>query len=370
LGDRARIIQITRCGGAIAGVGFTVSSDRTIDALLAVGVGIVTFIGVVYSLLFLVVQFGSTTFTPRLNLFRDAPIVWHAFGYFAGIMVFSFTATFSIGRQDEQTTGLVALLLAFMLLAALVVFRRLQMVAFASIQLASTLSQVTTRGREVIDHLYPATGWATRAPNAVTGATKAGDEVIWAKPAAVLQVIDVPPLLGRAREEDVAIEFRVRPGETVFEGDVIALIHGDHEPGFERAVLGATRAGLERTFEQDPLFAVRVLADIALRALSPAIHDPTTAVQALDAIDGLLRVLVVRELDVGQIGDQHMTLRVTVPMPTWEDFLAVAFDELIPAASNSVHVLERVRRLLERLSEQAPETRRAALTGRLAQLPA
>ena len=65
-----------------------------IEALVVVGIGIVTFIGVVDSLLFLVVQFGTTTFTPRLNLFRDAPIVWHAFGFFAGIMVFSFTATF------------------------------------------------------------------------------------------------------------------------------------------------------------------------------------------------------------------------------------------------------------------------------------
>jgi hypothetical protein len=51
----------------------------------------VTLIGLVYSPLFLVVQFGSTTFTPRPNLFRDAPIVWHAFGFFTGIIVFSFT---------------------------------------------------------------------------------------------------------------------------------------------------------------------------------------------------------------------------------------------------------------------------------------
>ena len=48
-------------------IGFTVSSGRVIEALVAVGIGIVTFIGVVYSLLFLVVQFGTTTFTPRLN---------------------------------------------------------------------------------------------------------------------------------------------------------------------------------------------------------------------------------------------------------------------------------------------------------------
>jgi uncharacterized membrane protein len=74
-----------------------------IEALVAVGIGIVTFIGVVYSLLFLVVQFGTTTFTPRLNLFRDTPIVRHTFGYFAGIMVFSFTAAFSIGGGKSRS---------------------------------------------------------------------------------------------------------------------------------------------------------------------------------------------------------------------------------------------------------------------------
>ena len=100
-------------------IGFTVPAERATEALLAVGIGIVTFIGIVYSLLFLVVQFGTTTFTPRLNLFRDAPIVWHAFGFFAGIFVFAFTTAFSIGKDDQEVTGLIPVLLTVMLLSAL-----------------------------------------------------------------------------------------------------------------------------------------------------------------------------------------------------------------------------------------------------------
>ena len=318
-------------------IGFTVASDRAIDALLAVGVGIVTFIGVVYSLLFLVVQFGSTTFTPRLNLFRDAPIVWHAFGYFAGILVFSFTAALAIGGQGQQITGLVPITLTLMLLVALALFRRLQATAFESIQLASTLAQVSDRGRDVIDHLYR-TGAAAHPATELLDAAAPRREVCWPKRAAVLQVIDVPPLIRRAQRENVAIEFRARPGETLTEDGVIAVIHGRDDADLDSAILAATRTGHERTFEQDPLLALRVLADIALRALSPAVNDPTTAVQALDAIDSLLRPLAARELDVGRIRDQQGTLRVTVPMPTWEDFVAVALDELIPLAPSSVHV--------------------------------
>ena len=63
----------------------------------------------------------------------------------------------------------------------------------------------------------------------------------------------------------------------------------------------AIRTGAERTFEQDPALAFRVLVDIALRALSPAVNDPTTATQVLDNVESLLRALVGRDLDVGEV---------------------------------------------------------------------
>jgi uncharacterized membrane protein len=57
--------------------GPTVESAVAVSLLNGIAAGVLTFVGIVYSLLFLVVQFGSTTMTPRLNLFRDDPIVWH-----------------------------------------------------------------------------------------------------------------------------------------------------------------------------------------------------------------------------------------------------------------------------------------------------
>ena len=137
----------------------------------------------------------------------------------------------------------------------------------------------------------------------------------------------------------MAIEFCARPGDTVPEAGVLAVIHGRHEPDLESAILAATRSGRERTFEQDPLFAVRVLADIALRGLSPAVNDPTTAVQALDAIDSLLRPLAECELDIGWIRDERGTLRVSVPMPTCEDFITVALDEVIPSSRSPAPIV-------------------------------
>jgi uncharacterized membrane protein len=345
-------------------IGVTVPSDRATEALLAAGVGVVTFIGIVYSLLFLVVQFGSTTFTPRLNLFRDAPIVWHSFAFFVGILIFAFTAAFSIGR-DEQTTGLVPITLVVLLLVAIALFRQLQTGAFRSIQLASTLAQVTERGRDVIDHLYPAAGGAPALAAAEPRPAAPRRDVLWPERSAVLQVIDVPPLVRRAQRSDVMIEFRARPGETLAEHGVVAVVHGRPDAPLDHDTLAATTAGYERSFEQDPLLALRVLADIALRALSPAINDPTTAVQALDAIDSLLRPLATRKLDIGRVPDLEGHLRVVVPMPTWDDFVAVAVDEIIATPSSSTHLRERLRRLLEQLIEHAPPELRATLRPRL-----
>jgi uncharacterized membrane protein len=354
-------------------IGFTVPTDRITEALVAGGVGVVTFIGIVYSLLFLVVQFGSTAFTPRLNLFRDAPIVWHSFAFFTAILVFSFTAAFSIGG-DEETSGLVPITLVTLLLVAIALFRQLQTAAFRSIQLAPTLAQVTDRGRDIIDHLYPAAGVAP-APGAAPGGDErhpsaARRDVVWPRRSAVLQVIDVPPLVRRARRENVAIEFCIRPGQVLDERGVVAIVHGRHDTALDRDILATTSAGHERTFEQDPLLALRVLADIALRALSPAINDPTTAVQTLDAIDSLLRPLAPRELDVGRVRDPDGHVRVLVPMPAWEEFVGVALDEILAMAPTSVQVRRRLRLLLEQLIEQAPSERRAPLEDRLKSLRA
>jgi uncharacterized membrane protein len=347
-------------------IGFSVPSTRTIEALFAVGAGIVTFIGIVYSLLFLVVQFGSTTFTPRLNLFRDAPIVLHAFGFFTGVLVFSFTAAFAVGGNDE-TSGLVPLTLVLLLLTSIGLFRALQTGAFKSIQLASVLAQVIERGREVIDGVYPARSddWTCPAREDLPAVTTS---IRWTHGAAVIQHVDVPRLLECAERADAVVELRFRPGETILQGSLLALVRGGDDTGLEEEVLATVNVGLERTFEQDPAFALRVLVDIALRALSPALNDPTTAVQATDGIDSLLRELSMRELNVGDLTDASGSVRLVLPLPTWDEYLELALDEIISMRAGSMYLQRRLLRLLEQLLEIAPPKHQASVQARLSTL--
>ena len=126
--------------------------------------------------------------------------------------------------------------------------------------------------------------------------------------------------------------------------------------------------GVERTFEQDPELALRLLADIALRALSPAMNDPTTAVQALDRIDALLRPLATRDLDIQHVTDDDGAVRVDLVLPTWEDYVGVSLDEILALDAVSPAVTRRITELLDGISAIAPPGRRPALAARRAKL--
>lgn len=358
-------------------VGETVSADTTTQLLLNIGGGVATFTAIVFSLLFLVVQFGSTTFTPRLNLFRDSPIISHAFGFYLGVLVFSFTAAFAIG-DEEQTTVVLPIIEVALLLVALGLFRVLQTSAFESIQLATALDQVVRRGAQVIDGIYPSD--VADAPPDAAGLEQrpvlspdVHDEVHnirWSRRAAVLQVINVPKLVQVAEQADVLIELRVLTGEVIFEGVSVARIHGRVANGLDREVLKALYVGKERTFEQDPAFALRILSDIALRALSPAVNDPATAVQALDATNSLLRLLVTRDLDIGRIPGSDGAVRLVIALPGWEDYLGLAIDEIIMFGMTSLQVGQRLERMLEDLATLAPPDRRSVVESRLQRVQA
>jgi uncharacterized membrane protein len=145
----------------------------------------------------------------------------------------------------------------------------------------------------------------------------------------------------------------------------VAVIHGSVDPSLDAVVVRAVRTGAGRTFEQDPTMAFRVLVDIALRALSPAINDPTTAVQVLDCEEDLLRMLVGRDLQVGEITGPRGNVRVRLTLPDWDDYVALAVDEIVEAGAGLVRIRQRVERLMRDLLAVAPASRRAPLQQRL-----
>ena len=362
---RAGLVQLLF---AVAGLGLglllpritaapTVASSRVTETLIGVGFGVLGLVSIIFSLLFLVVQWAFSSLSPRLNLFRDDPIVWRTFGLAVGIFVFSVTAALVIGN-DPQASVIVPAAEVAGVLAALALIRTLQVKAFASIQLAPTLSDIAARGRSILDHLYPQPGPGDTSPATLPPLRRA---VTWPRRQATLQQLNLRRLLQAA--DGAVIVLRARIGDTLQEGAVVADLHGGDAS--DAAVLGALVTGQERTFGQDPLLAFRLLADIGLRALSPAVNDPATAVQVLDTIQGLLLPLVTRDLDVAQVADDTGTVKVVLALPSWDDYLRTALDDLIESGSRSPMVLLQAHALLTSLLNAAPPQRRASITWRL-----
>ena len=160
------------------------------------------------------------------------------------------------------------------------------------------------------------------------------------------------------------IVLRAGVGDTLQPGAPVADLHGGGEVA-DPAVLAGLVTGPERTLQQDPLLAFRLLADIGMRALSPTVNDPATAVQVLDTTESLLQPLVSRDLNAADLTGSAGTVQVVLALPSWDDYLRTALDDLIESASQSPMVLLRARALLTTLLNATPLARQPPIAPRL-----
>lgn len=177
----------------------------------------------------------------------------------------------------------------------------------------------------------------------------------------IVLAVDIQTLVALARHHQGIVEFLPHVGDCVATEEPLFVLHGGAMAIDDRAMRSAVAFGPERTLEQDPMFAFRIIVDIALKALSPAINDPTTAVLALDQVHRLLRVAGQRKLRGEVVSDNDGKARVVFPTPNREDYVQVACYEIRACGANNLQVARRMRAMLENLRRALPEHRRAAL---------
>lgn len=177
---------------------------------------------------------------------------------------------------------------------------------------------------------------------------------------AIVQSLAIKHLVQLAAQTDSLVEVLVAPGDAVFDSTPLLRVHG-HRSQSQESLRRAIILDTERTFEQDPKYAIRLLVDIAIRALSTAVNDPTTAVEALNHIEDLLIRLGRCRLEIGDFHDKGGHFRLLTIFPTWEDFLRLALDEIRLYGAGSIQVMRRMKALLCDLLSLLPEERRPAV---------
>jgi len=336
--------------------------------LSAAASGMMALTGIVFSIAFVMVQFSAIAYSPRLVLwFARDHTLFHSLGVFVATFVYALCTLSWVDRGGSGTVPLFSsILAAAMLMLSVLLFSRLVQ-RLSDLQIANVLHMIGDKGREVIrDMFQPVDTQPTGRGNAKIGPA----EEVCGRPITqtlrhaggprAIARLDVAALVDLAREADAVIVMESAVGDTLVDDAPLLRVHGTGKQLSERLLRRAIGLEKERTFEQDPKYPIRLLVDVAIKALSPAINDPTTAVQAIGQIEDLLRRLGRAGLDTGHAVDVNGDIRVVIPMPTWDDYLTLALDEIRQYGAGSVQVMRRLRSALVGVAESLQSADRVA----------
>ena len=346
----------------------TLSTESARDILQAVASGMIAFTGLVVSVAVVVVQFGAGQYTPRLVLrFRRDLVVKNALGIFIAPALFALISLVDIKDKGNDSATLTVLVAVVLLIAAVIAFFSLTARLLDLLRPRRLYFLLREGAEHAIDQVYPhLLEDDIKVPENPRGAKAM---ILHQGKDGVLSAIDMPSLIAEATASGSVIEVNFRIGGYIWDGSPAANVFGGRgidEMKVQRALIIAE----ERTVTQDPAFAIRAIVDIAIRALSPAVNDPTTGAQALDVLESLLHRLSFRELGMGYIHDAEGNLRVIHHAPGWKDLIDLALTEIRHYGAGSHQVERRLKSLLLGLLESCPASRRPEVESHLALLEA
>jgi uncharacterized membrane protein len=335
-----------------------------------------TVTGVVFSLTIVALQMASSQFTPRLlrTFLRDRRTQGVLAGMLgSGVFDVAVLRTVRSGGEGQGEGFVPQLAVSASLLYGLLA---VGMLVFFLHHLTSHMRvDVIMRDirRDTLAQLRKLPATRTDLPDREAVEPPPTSVPLLAKVAGYLQTVDVA-MLGRAAEVHQAV-IRLRPtmGAWVSRGTTIAWVWGvDDDVVPDRGALATAlhrslHLGPDRTESDDLAFGLRQLVDIAVRALSPGVNDPTTAVQALDQLSAILTAAAHHPLGADQAIDAEGRLRASVPRPGFGEHLELAVDQIRRYATREPAVLRALVGLLTDLAEQVADSadRAAALRNQL-----
>jgi uncharacterized membrane protein len=342
------------------------TASTVLTTIVGASVGLA---GFVVTVTVLAIQMATGTFSARyMRIWYRDRLLKAVLTVLAGTLTFSFSLLRQVGSTQVPNIGVsvAGFLLVFSLVLFLLFFdrfiHRLRPVAVAALvgQVARRTITTVTRAAEADTASAPT---ATGEPVLMVPSRQDGS----------VQAIDVRGLVRWASRHHHLLAMQAAVGDFVATGQHLVAVLGDGNVPAKtsRQLQRMVAFGVERTVEQDPAFAIRIMADIAVKALSAAINDPTTAVQALDHLANVLRLLGSTPLH-GPLTfrDQQGAPRLLMPGRTWEDYLTLAVTEIREYGSTSIQVTRRLRAILEDLQESVRSEHRPAVDAEITKLDA
>ena len=318
------------------------------------------FIVFTFGSLLIVIQVASGQLTPRLIatvLLRNNVIR-------CTVGLFIFTMMFAVGTEARFETAVpkFAVTIGWILgIASIVAFLFLIDYTARLLRPISIARRIGEEGIKVIENVYPGsfkTSQVLRQPEPRGSITRTVEHL---GKSAIVLAVNLKSLITLAQRSGGVVEFVPRVGDFVTTGEPLFRVYGNAPNISDRMLRAQVAFGSERTLEQDSTFVFRVIVDIAIKALSPAINDPTTAVLAIDQLHRLLSLVGKRHLHNDVLFDAEGVLRVIFRTPNWQDFVTLTFSEIRLYGAGNFQIARRLRAMIENLAEILPEPRQPAL---------
>ena len=340
-------------------------AQAMLEAIITMALSFVVF---TFGSLLVAIQVASGQLTPRIiatTLLRDN-VVRYTVGLFVFTLLFAISVLNRVDGTSHQLVLFVAGLLGLLSIAAF-----LYLIDYAArlLRPVSILSRIGEDGLAVIEAVYPQPTQGPSLPHIKPQTPGTPSRIVYhTGRSSVLLSVKIKMLLSESQKANAVVELIPVVGDFVGKDEPLFALHGNVSGIDDDILVSSIDFGIERTLEQDPTFAFRIILDIALKALSPAINDPTTAVLAIDQLHRLLRSVGKRNLRTDNMTDESGKLRVIFRTPNWEDFVNLACTELRRYGADSIQVVRRLRAMIENLIRTLPEHRHAALQAQLALL--
>jgi uncharacterized membrane protein len=346
---------------------FEGTSDDARTLLVGIAGTMITVIALILGLTVVALQLSSTQFSPRLlrNFLRDRPnqLVLSAFvATFAYSTAGLYTVGVSGGTRTESFPRLAvsgAIVLLFLSLFALVF--EVHHVAH-SMQIDEIMRHVENKTQAVVRHIgaEPRGGSTPLAPATAVAVPSLRSGYV--------QVIHPEKLLRAAAAATANVCLACRVGDHVVGGTPLAWAwrNGDgavDAQGLTDATNESIRIGFERTLEQDAAFGIRQLVDVASKALSPAVNDPYTAVQAIDHIAVIMAAIARKEHGTALYTAGEGTT-VTIPGYAFGDYLDLSCDQVRRYGASEPTVGRSLIRFLSSTARVASQPSRRMAIGR------
>lgn len=343
-------------------LGFAQSGAQAL--LQATVTACLSFVVFTFGSLLVAIQVASGQMTPRII----ATILLRNNVIRGTVGLFMFTLLFAIGAQNRLETSVHQLPLFLAGVLSVICFAAfLFLIDYAArlLRPISILTHVADAGLAVVESVYPA---SAGGPDPLEHAGKPSGQpsraVLHRGRSGIVLAVATDRLLARAEELGGVIELAPQVGDFVAVNEPLFYMYGVNAAD-DDALRDTIAFGSERTMEQDPTFSFRIVVDIALKALSPAINDPTTAVLAIDQLHRMLRAVGMRHLRTDEILDKDGALRVIFRTPNWEDFVNLALSEIRLCGASNLQVARRLRAMIENLAQTLPTHRHAAMAAHL-----